>query len=481
MTRKTTDVIADVIIIGGGMAGLAAAHHLTTQEKRRVCLVEARERLGGRIKSIAVDGDEGVDVGAMFIQGLGTPEYPNPLAQFITEYQLKTIPIDDMKAECFDTEARAVEWPKLCESLIPGFEAANMRIQEAKQLVYEHDMPPVLQQVLLYNEKNIPSPDSTAYWVRKLVTASVAQHTGAKLDQISLLECMSERTERRDFGKRRWIVGGMQQLIDILYEKALESKKLQVKLNCAISAVLHDPHEETCTVLTENNEQLKAKAVIVAVPLNVIKSGNIKFIPELSKEKVEAMKHLHVGYHNVVLLQFDKIFWNKEAHFIFPNDKAVQHFPEYINLTALYASSASPNLAPTPLLMANFYADEAHFGKHSDEEILKKALAPLKRVYPNFTYPINHYISHWDTAPHSLGSKCFFAKDAQIHDPDILSAPEAGGVYFASDSAHANGTIEDAYESGLMAGLQIAVYLKHKTHLMKEGLGSSFRPRHGFY
>lgn len=53
---------ADVIIVGGGIAGLAAAKHLVSQN-RRVLLLEARDRLGGRVDTFEIDGHK-VDLGA---------------------------------------------------------------------------------------------------------------------------------------------------------------------------------------------------------------------------------------------------------------------------------------------------------------------------------------------------------------------------------------------------------------------------------
>jgi monoamine oxidase len=62
----------DAIIIGGGVSGLAAAAELTTSGYKTLVL-EARERLGGRIHSASI-GDEGarVDVGARWVCGRRT-------------------------------------------------------------------------------------------------------------------------------------------------------------------------------------------------------------------------------------------------------------------------------------------------------------------------------------------------------------------------------------------------------------------------
>lgn len=58
-----------VIIIGAGMAGLSAAYHLTKNGFKDFILLEARNRIGGRIIEIKV-GDEKVELGANWIHGV---------------------------------------------------------------------------------------------------------------------------------------------------------------------------------------------------------------------------------------------------------------------------------------------------------------------------------------------------------------------------------------------------------------------------
>ena len=63
------DQIADVLVLGAGVAGLAAAQELS-QAGLRVIVIEARDRLGGRIFTQHVPGHPlPIELGAEFIHG----------------------------------------------------------------------------------------------------------------------------------------------------------------------------------------------------------------------------------------------------------------------------------------------------------------------------------------------------------------------------------------------------------------------------
>ena len=62
-----TDNTYDVVVVGAGMAGLTAARTLA-EAGQKVLVVEAQDRIGGRIWTRHV-GDEAIELGAEFIHG----------------------------------------------------------------------------------------------------------------------------------------------------------------------------------------------------------------------------------------------------------------------------------------------------------------------------------------------------------------------------------------------------------------------------
>ena len=58
-----------VIVVGAGMSGLAAAKHLAKQGEN-VLVLEARDRIGGRLHTFQF-GDYKIDIGGCWIHGTG--------------------------------------------------------------------------------------------------------------------------------------------------------------------------------------------------------------------------------------------------------------------------------------------------------------------------------------------------------------------------------------------------------------------------
>src|SRR5215471_5995869 len=84
-SEKSETGTADVVIVGAGFAGLTAARSLI-RKGRRVVVLEARDRVGGRVKAGKLAG-HAVDVGGMWIGPTQTR-----LLELIKEYGLHTTP-----------------------------------------------------------------------------------------------------------------------------------------------------------------------------------------------------------------------------------------------------------------------------------------------------------------------------------------------------------------------------------------------------
>ncbi len=95
MPNQNSSTSADVLVLGAGIAGLAAARTLT-DKGLSVIVLEARDRVGGRMWT---DSSLGLplDLGASWIHGVKG----NPITKLAKQFGVKTVPTDDENGIAF--------------------------------------------------------------------------------------------------------------------------------------------------------------------------------------------------------------------------------------------------------------------------------------------------------------------------------------------------------------------------------------------
>ena len=93
-TVSTSSQHYDTIVLGAGMAGLSCAarllQHPSHQKQNSLLVLEARDRIGGRIGNVTVNGNR-LDTGANWIHGTGTEKEPNPLVEVLPHKKYKAL------------------------------------------------------------------------------------------------------------------------------------------------------------------------------------------------------------------------------------------------------------------------------------------------------------------------------------------------------------------------------------------------------
>ncbi|WP_255576233.1 MULTISPECIES: FAD-dependent oxidoreductase [Jannaschia] len=117
-------------------------------------------------------------------------------------------------------------------------------------------------------------------------------------------------------------------------------------------------------------------AVIVTVPLGVLKSGAISFDPPLSADKLTAIEKLGMGVLDKVYLLYDDVFWDKDITWIATPENGLPRgqFNQWLNLYPYIDA---------PVIMAFNGAQPARdLAALSDAEILERAQDTLDAAYP---------------------------------------------------------------------------------------------------
>ena len=112
---------------------------------------------------------------------------------------------------------------------------------------------------------------------------------------------------------------------------------LTVGLDIQLSTELvHIKHTDKGVELVDKKgTTYKADAVIVTVPLGILKAGCIEFTPPLPTSKVAAINRLGYGTLVKVMLEFDQVFWDT-IDFIGYTTRVRGRFPIFIDCVKSY-------------------------------------------------------------------------------------------------------------------------------------------------
>lgn len=188
-------------------------------------------------------------------------------------------------------------------------------------------------------------------------------------------------------------------------------------------------------------------AVLVTVPLGVLKEKTIKFEPPLPREKQAAIERLGTGGMMKVAMEFKEQFW-------VPNDmfgalrESVQKRGEFYFFWNLVPCTGKPILIAV-VAEPSVQAME----EKADKEIVQDAMSVLRRCYPKAPDPIVFAISRWSKDCFARGAYSNIPVGSSGQDYDVL-AEAAGNVFFGGE--HTCRMNPTTCASGIISGLREA-------------------------
>ncbi|XP_064982427.1 polyamine oxidase 5-like isoform X1 [Musa acuminata AAA Group] len=424
-----------VIVIGGGISGIAAARALSNVSFN-VILLESRNRLGGRVHTDHSFGCP-VDMGASWLHGVCNE---NSLAPLIRGLGLRLYRTSGDNSVLYDHDLESYALFDKDGNQVPQQvvtkvgEAFERILKETEKVRNEHVVDMSLSQAISFVLERYPQlrQEGMAHEVLQWFICRLEAWFAADADTISL----------KNWDQEHVLSGGHGLMLQGYYPviQAL-SEDLDIRLNHRVKKIAQCNNRVIVTV--EDGNTFVADAAIITVPLGVLKANLIEFEPKLPEWKLSAISDIGVGIENKIALRFSNVFW--------PN-------VEFLGLVAQksYACGYFLNLHKAtghPILV---YMAAGRFAydmeKLSDEEAVNFVMLQLKKMIPDATDPIQHLVSHWGTDGDSLGSySCdLVGKPADIYER--FCAP-VDNLYFAGEAASADhsGSVHGAYTSGLMA------------------------------
>lgn len=276
---QTTET--DVIVVGAGAAGLAAAARLARKLKRTVVL-EARDRIGGRIWVERLRGWPGpVELGAEFVHAGNAS-----MSAWVRRGDLRQVPVADR--HWLVEQGRGVAVPKAWDRIDAVMRRIGPRFRGS------------FGEWLGRHADELPAAD------RVLASTFVEGFHAAPLDRMSARTLYratlgdEEQTRLRD---------GYGALVDVL-QCALPPDRVTLELGTVVSRVRWRRH---AVVLEAGERTWRARAALVTVPAGVLSAGAgergaLRFSPKLP-DKDQTWQALGVGHALRVILRLRRDAW----------------------------------------------------------------------------------------------------------------------------------------------------------------------------
>jgi monoamine oxidase len=434
---------SDVLVIGGGIAGLTAVRQLTAAGVR-VTLLEARDRLGGRIfthknpthtNHTHRTQDFPVELGAEFVHGR-----PEEIFGLAAEAGIAIVPVEGQyRRKTNGSWADAGRLMAKVEKLFDDMPAAGPDQSFQNYIDGAHESEEVKRQALRYVE-GFHAADPAKVSVHSLIRDA--------------------RAEEAIEGDRQFrIPGGYDALVHAMAER-IERSRCDVALSTAVTEIQWRPGE---VVARSSGAEFHAARAIVTVPLGVLKSNCLVFSPALP-EKEEAIKLLEMGPVVRVVLCFRAKFWEYEPEMIDLSFLFTDHplFPTW------WTSNPLPN--PTLTGWAAGHHALALRGKTHDE-VVGSAVQALAEIIGVETARVREqlvagFVHDWLQDAFSCGAYSYTAVGG-ANAAQMLAAPVADTLYFAGEATNTHGyggTVHGAMETGNRAAREVLLAQGPKPH-----------------
>ncbi|PKU72856.1 putative polyamine oxidase 2 [Dendrobium catenatum] len=359
-----------VIVIGGGFAGISAARALQNSSFK-VVLLESRHRIGGRAYTDYSFGFP-VDMGAAWLHGACVK---NPLAPVIGRLGLplyRTSGDDSVLFDhdlesyaLYDTDGNQVP-QELVEHVGGIFESMLKETEKLRQEI-SNDMSMTKAIAMVFERRPDLRLEGLADKVLKWYLCRLEGWFAADADTISLKYWDEEVLLP---GGHALMVRGYRPVINTL------ARDLDIRLGHRVSKIVRD--KMGVEVIVDNGKSFVADAVVITVPLGVLKSNSIKFEPRLPNWKEEAIKDIGVGTENKIALHFDRVFW-PSVEFLGVVSSSTYSCSYFLNL---HKATGHPVLVYMP---AGQLAHDLE--KLTDEAAASFAFQQLKQILPDASKP----------------------------------------------------------------------------------------------
>ncbi|MBS2004077.1 MAG: FAD-dependent oxidoreductase [Cyanobacteria bacterium SZAS LIN-5] len=421
-----------VLVIGAGVAGLAAARELTGAG-RKVLLLEARDRVGGRILShhdanVALP----IELGAEFVHGM-----PPAVMELLDRHQILPVEVPDEQLY-LDSRRALIDTERFNQMLESVLEA----------------MP----------EPEAAADQSFARWLkntqfssqaRRIATAYVEGFNAADGEKIGVHALVgSAQAAAKIQGNRQFRLTQPYRLLAQALLNECDQELLELQLNAVVSEITWSPGKVLCRL--SEGALIECEQVLITLPLAVLQNDAVKFSPPLN-EKHGCLAKLAMGHTQRLVVVCRSLFWEsvsidgkslKQLNFIDDDEGPFRTWwtPYPIRAPIIVGWNSGPDV-----IKSASQAELSEIALHRLAAIFGMSLDDVKEQV------IAVHYHDWSADPFSRGAYSYsLAGGADA--PRQLASPVEKTLYFAGEATDFEGNsgyVHGAIASGIRAAQEI--------------------------
>ncbi len=401
----------DTIVIGAGVAGLTAAR-LLTRAGRRVVVLEARDRVGGRVWTDRSDGFV-TDLGASWIHGIND----SPVAAAAEAFGMRTV---EFTVGGYQPDSRPIAYygpdgTRLTDAAAQGF------IDDI------HAVDATLLEVVADSD-----PDAS---YRDVTDDAIARQGWDEDRAERVREYMQHRSEEQygawiedlaAHGLDDDVVDGDEVVFPDGYDRlpARLAERLDVRLEHVVSHVTWSADGVT---VTTDNGAFSGGSAVLTVPVGVLRSADFVIEPPLPEPVAGALGRLEMNAFEKVFLRFPTKFWDEGVYAIRQQGPEGVWWHSWYDLTALHGTPTLLTFAAGPAAVETRDWDEGR--------VVESVLAQLRRLYGDrVEQPTRVHITAWQDDPLTHGSYAYMTVGSTTADHDDLATPVGGVLHIAGEA-----------------------------------------------
>jgi monoamine oxidase len=444
-----------VIVVGAGLAGLAAADALL-QAGHEPLVLEAQHRIGGRIYTLREPFARGLygEAGAMRIPRAHAltmayvKRFGLPTTDFVMGNPQAYVHIGGVRRRMSEVQAD----PELL-----GFETSYKEKGKLAGQLWEETIRPLVQKIeqggdAAWDEIN---REHDQYSVREFLeregwSEGMIEMFGLLNNQEAMMNSSFLELFREDGGNYYTnmcqIVGGA----DGLPNAFLDKVGPHVRYGARMIAIDQTSSQVIVHYQSEGGRfQLSGDYAVITVPFPVLR--HVEVLQPFSRAKQRAIRQLHYDASAKIFFQTRTRFWETDDGIY--GGGTVTDLP----IRNLYYTDYGKETGRGILLASYTWSEDAQrWGSLSPRERIVQALENVAVIHPQITAEFEAGASHmWHDDPYAGGAFALFDPGQQTLLHEEIIRPE-GRIHFAGEHASLyHAWIQGAFESGLRAAADI--------------------------